>query len=141
MASAVNVATLTPTKCEPYMDPQNARTVALEFWPSQTIAKGTLLGQRTATGLAGAYNDSKTDGTQAAKYIAVYDMVVDADGYVIYGPSGAAADLTRGRDKTGEAYWKGTFLETDLTGFDAAALADFGGREIGNGSLKCVVLG
>jgi hypothetical protein len=136
-----NVATFTPVKLEPYMNPAEARTIAMEFSASQTLARGTVIAQITSSGKAKAYTDANTDGSGVAIGFLVYDIVVDASGNIVYGPSGATADLTRGFEKTAPVYWKGTFLESDLTGLDAAAVTDLKGREIGVGVYKAVTIG
>ena len=51
----IQIASLTPVKLEPYMDPRSARTLAFEFAPSQTLARGTVIAQLTAGGKAIAY--------------------------------------------------------------------------------------
>jgi hypothetical protein len=248
MASAVNIATLSPVKLEPYINPRGARTIAMAFSPSQTIARGTVIAQLTANGLgikyaiagtqeqqtvtitgtptggtftltstrggvstttsAIAYNATAaavqaalqalsnigpgnvtvtggpgpgtpyvatfdfdedvpqmtatgsftggsspaiavttttagvatSDGSAVPVGFLVYDIVVDASGNVVIGPSGATADLTRGFERTAEVYWQGTFLESDLTGLDAAAVTALKAREIGVGAQKCIVL-
>lgn len=138
---ATLIATLTPVKLEPYMDPKSARTIAGQFVASQTIPRGTILGQVTASSKWTAYNDALTNGTEKAKGIAVYDMVIDSSGNVIYGPSGATVDLVRGSQPTGEIYWKGNFLQSQLAGLDAAAIVDFGSRTPGVGATASITIG
>ncbi len=140
MASAQTIGTLTPVKLEPYIDPQNARTLAGEFAASQTIVRGTILGQLTSSSKWKVYTDANTDGSGVAAGICVYDIVVDSNGYIVYGPSGSTSSVVSGNEKTAPIYWKGTFLETDLTGLDAAAVTDMKARELGVGTLKCLVL-
>lgn len=137
----VNVATLTPVKLEPYMNPQAARTMALQFAPSQTLARGRVIGQITASGKATAYASGNADGSQFPVGFLEWDIVVDASGNIVYGPTGAVADLTRGFEVTAPVYWAGTFLESDLTGLDANAVTVLKGREIGVGATKCIVIG
>lgn len=131
------LATLTRLKLEPYIDPQHARTIALDMLPNLTIARGTLLGQITTVGATQyrvkAYNDANSDGSQTAIAIAAYDLVTDALGNVVLGTTGSAVDLMRGSEPTAECYWKGTFLLSEIIGYDAAALADLNARIIGSG--------
>jgi hypothetical protein len=135
------LATLTPVKVEPYMDPRSARTVALQFSASQTLARGTVIGQITATGKAKAYATGNVDGSQNPVGILAYDVVVDASGNVVYGTTGAAVDLTRGQEITGEVYYKGTFLQSDLVGLDAGAITAFKGRVGGVGATAYITIG
>jgi hypothetical protein len=137
----ITLATLTPTKLEPYMDPQAARTVALQFSASQTLAKGTVIGQITATGKAKAYATGNVDGSQNPVGFLAYDIVVDASGNVVYGPSGSAVDLTRGSEITAPVYYKGTFLQSDLTGLDAGGITAFKGRTGGVGATAYITIG
>lgn len=138
---ATLVATLTPVKLEPYLNPSQARTMALQFTPSVTLARGTVIGQITATGKAKAYASGNVDGSQIPVGFLTYDIVVDASGNIVYGPTGATSDLTRGFELTAPVYWAGTFLESDLTGLDANAVTVLKGREIGVGATKAVVIG
>ncbi len=136
--SGTLLGSLTPVKLEPYEDPQSARTVALEFVPSQTIARGTLIAQRTSDAKATLYAAAHTDGTENPVGPLVYDIVVDSNGLIVYGPSGATVDLTRGFERTAPVYHKGTFLESELTGLDSTAVSALG-REMGIGtSYKCL---
>lgn len=135
------IGTQTPVKLEPYINPAQARTVALQFSPTQTLARGTVIGQITASGKAKAYATGNVDGSQFPVGFLEYDIVVDASGNVTYGPTGATSDLTRGFEITAPVYWAGTFLESDLVGLDAGAVTALKGREIGVGATKCIVIG
>jgi hypothetical protein len=75
------------------------------------LETGTVMGQVTDTGLYVAYDDTKSDGREVAKGI-----------------------LANGVDPVGEGravpvsmYVAGRFIESKLTGIDAAAKADLGG--------------
>jgi|SRR5215217_4651802 len=135
------IATDNPVKLEPYIDPQGARTLALEFGASLTLARGTVIGQISATGKAKAYATGNSDGSEVPKGILVYDIVTDASGNVIYGPSGATADLHRGLEKTAPIYWKGTFLQSQLTGLDSGGITAFKARVNGVGAYATVTIG
>jgi Bacteriophage lambda head decoration protein D len=138
---ATLLATLTPVKLEPYMHPEAARTIAGQFNASQTLARGTVVGQITATGKWKAYATGNVDGSELAKGFLVYDIVVDASGNITYGPSGAAVDLSRGFELTAPIYWKGTFLQSDLVGLDAPAIVDMYGRVQGVGATATITIG
>jgi hypothetical protein len=86
---------------------------------SLTLAKGTVLGQVTATGLWVAYTSGAVDGSQNPKFLLTYDTVTDASG-----------NHTIGGGQQGEtyldcpAYNAGDFNCADLTGLDATALVN-----------------
>ncbi|MBB6053266.1 head decoration protein [Armatimonas rosea] len=123
------------SKLEPAFDPSEARTMAGRFIASTTFAKGTIIGQITAAGATQGqfkpYASGNTDGSQVAVGIVTYDFVTDANGNVILGPAGSAADLGRGNNPTAEFYYKGAFYQTELTGLDATAISSFKAREFG----------
>ena len=245
----IQIASLTPVKLEPYMDPRSARTLAFEFAPSQTLARGTVIAQLTAGGKAIAYavasakevqtititgtptggtftltlarggvsattaaiaynataatvqaalealvnvgagrvavsggpgpgtaftatfdldedvaaltatasltggttpgvtiatttaGVAANDGSQTAIGFLVYDIVVDSNGNITFGPSGATPDMLRGAEKTAPVYVAGTYLQSDLTGLDAAAIRDMKARTLGVGSSATISIG
>jgi hypothetical protein len=110
--------------------------MAVQMGASQTIARGTVLGQKTADSKFYPYASGNSDGTQVPVGIAVYDMVVDANSMVILGTTGAVQDLTHVTQSTGEIYYRGSFLESELTGLDANAVTVLLAREIGVGANK-----
>jgi hypothetical protein len=140
MSNPVLLAYYNPVKLEPYRNPEDARTQAVGLGASLTMSKGTVLGQKTADGLYYPYVDANSDGTGVAKAVLVYDCVTDSAGNVILGNTGTVVDLTHAFETTAEVYVAGTFLETDLTGYDAAALTDLKGREYGIGTSKYIVI-
>ena len=77
------------------------------------VAKGTVLGIETASAKYVAYDDTAIDGSAVAKAIIADE--VDATTY----------------DQLVAAYIRGAFVESKLTGYDAAALVDLNGRLIG----------
>lgn len=68
-----------------------------------------------------AYNDGNSDGSEVAKAILQYECVVDTYGNITVG--GGDYGETQ---KAAPAYFSGTFKTADLTGLDAAAVADLG---------------
>jgi len=138
------LATIGPIKLEPFIDPQNARTMAAQPLPNLTVARGTVLGMVSSPGptlgKVGPYNAANADGTQLPIGPSVYDFVTDAAGNAVYGPAGAAFGISRGFEETVPYYWKGTFLETDLSGLDANAVTKLVAREIGIGTAKMLHL-
>lgn len=139
------LASIGPIKLEPFIDPQNARTMAAQPLPGLTVARGAILGMVSVAGATlgkvGPYSAANADGTQVPVGPSVYDFVTDASGNAVYGPAGATFGLSRGFEETVPYYWKGTFLETDLTGLDANAVTKLGAREIGIGTAKMLHLG
>lgn len=133
---STTVATFAQIKLEPYINPQFARTKAARFAPSLTIARGTLVGQTTATGLYTPYLSGASDGSQVPVGITVYDIVVDASSNVVIGTSGSVAGILLSSDGTSEIYWRGAFLESELIGLDANAVTVLKAREMGVGSTK-----
>lgn len=86
---------------------------------SLTLAKGTVLGQITATGLWVAYASGSADGSQIPRAILAYDTVTDAGGLHTIGGGAQAETYT---DTV--AFFAGDFDVTDLTGLDATALTN-----------------
>lgn len=106
----------------------DARTEAVPFTVSKTIAKGTILGRVTATNKWEAYDDGAATGVQVARGIAMYSIVTDSSGNVYYGTS--AASEQGNSDLTAPIYVSGDFLVAELTGLDAAGIVDLHGRLI-----------
>lgn len=113
--------TYSATGLKPYADPNHAVTESVPFTASQTIAKGTLLGQITATGKYEAYDSAEDDGAEVARAICKYDITTDADGNVtIANESGVTHN-------TAPVYVAGTFRTTELVGLDDDAVEQLGG--------------
>lgn len=77
------------------------------------LDKGTVLGVETASEKYVAYDDGAADGSEVAK--AILADTVDATS----------------SDQLVHAYIRGVFYVSKLTGYDAAALVDLGGRRVG----------
>lgn len=99
-----------------------------------TYAAGTAVGELTATpGTFAAYADANSDGTGVCKGFLQYACVV-ASGLVTFGTASGGGPF--GQTKTyAPVYFSGAFRTVDLTGFDAAALADLNGHLV-NGSVS-----
>jgi hypothetical protein len=132
-----------PKKLEHYFPPDTRlnATLALEPAASSEILAGTVLGIITASGKVAAYADANANGTQTARYIAVYSYKTDAQGRVYLGEDDSDGDLpTSGFEAprsapTVEVYYGGWFEVSKLIGLDAAAIADLGGRLHAGGTL------
>lgn len=122
-------------RLQPAQWPHDAKHDAMRFGASLTIAKGTLIGVVTATGHGAAYNDALATGVETAVAIAMYDFKTDASGNVYLGDSATATYENVSIGKTAPVFISGVFNEDDLTGYDAAALADFNGRVLHNGFI------
>lgn len=113
----------------PYMDPETAHMRVVPMVPAGTgvtyaIAKGTVLGEVTASKKFKAYATAAVDGSGVAMLIAQYDCTVDDAGNVT---------ITTDRvftEKGLPAYYCGIFKTTDLTGLDADAVTDLKARFI-----------
>jgi hypothetical protein len=127
--------TYTGAKLEPFYSPELAKIYNVKLPNSTTLAKGTCLGELTATpGSFKAYATGNADGSETMKAILVYDVTVDASGNHTWG-GGVLGDAR----PYAPAYFAGYFKTTDLTGLDAAGVADAVSRII-NGSVADGVL-
>lgn len=105
----------------PLYDANEAKQLPRKFSPSLTVAKGTVVGQISATGLWDVYDDGDATGLEVARGIAAYDFTTDGDGNHIIG-GGEQGE----KQQTAPVFFCGTFRTTELTGLDAAAVADLG---------------
>lgn len=80
---------------------------------------GTVLARKTATGLYEKYNDGGSGGTEVAKGILLDESPAEDQ-------SAASGAVVR-------MLYAGTVFKAALTGYDAAALVDFKGREVVDG--------
>ena len=119
----------------PAQYPEDARKTAGKLGVSLTLAAGTVLGKRTSNGLLYAYNDALTDGTNVAVGILEYATKTDSSGNAFFGDSTTASSLNVPH-QTVPYFVSGTFDTADLTGYDAAALADLNGRVLASGFIK-----
>lgn len=129
------IETFSGVSLEPITNPEEAKTEAIVLGASLTLARGTVLGKRTSNNKHYAYNDSLTDGTETATCILKHDVKTDASGNVYYGDS-AVPSAVNLPHATAVAYIAGTFNTSELTGYNAAALADFQGRLTSTGYLR-----
>jgi hypothetical protein len=127
--SALNTYNAASDKLQPFMDPEQAREIEVQLGNSLTLAKGTLLGEVTATpGVFAAYNNGNSNGTEVAKVILSYSVTTDGSGNISIANE---MGVTR---KSCPAYRKGIFATGDLTGLDAAGVTDLGRLVIGTTS-------
>jgi hypothetical protein len=116
-----------------YDEPESA-LIPVKLAASTVFAKGTVLGEVTATpGLYKAYASGSSDGSEVPKGILQYDCATDASSNVTFG--GAATGGPFGETaKVAPMYYTGAFKTSELTGFDANAATKLGGHLI-NGSV------
>lgn len=117
----ISTTTYTPAEIRASGDEAGFPTTNVTLASTQTaIVAGTILGIIEASGLAVAYDDNATDGSEVAKGI----LAVNAD------------PATEGRAIPVPMYIGGQFVEARLTGLDAAAAADLHGISMTNGIFK-----
>ena len=120
----LTIDTITVAKLDPYRNPELAKTEAFQFAPNLNVVKGTVCGFVTASHLTKPYANANSDGSELAAVLAQYSFTTDAQGKVTF------AGETIKRD-TAPCYTRGDFLVSELTGLDAAGIADLGRVENG----------
>jgi hypothetical protein len=114
---------LVPVYPEPPSPRQPVSLVA-----SVTLARGTVLGELTATpGRFKAYASGNADGSEVPKCILEYDVVVDASNNISIAGSGGTGEFGE-TFKSVPAFFGGAFKTSELTGFDANANTKLGGH-------------
>jgi hypothetical protein len=107
--------------CQAIYNGRDAKVQHVKFGVSLTLAKGTVVGQITATGLWKAYANGSADGSEVAKGVLQYDLTTDASGnHTLGGGNQAETQLSA------PVYFSGCFRTTELTGLDAAGVTDLG---------------
>lgn len=114
-------------KLVPFLNPEDARLIAVTLPASVELAAGTVLGEVTATGKFDAYADAGAGGLDVARVILAVDVVTDSNGLVTYtDTSGQTSGEFGQKHASAPAYYKGVFSCADLVGLTAAAVADLG---------------
>ena len=121
---ALTIDNITTARLDPYRNPEKANTEAFQFAPNLTVAKGTVCGFITATKFAKPYANVNNDGSETAAIIAQYSFTTDGSGKVLFAGE-------RFKRDTAPCYTRGDFPAADITGLDAAAIADLGRVENG----------
>ena len=101
---------------------------AVEMGPNLSWVQGQILGQKTADKKCYPYDNTKSDGTEVAQYIAQRTGHTDANGQVYYGIDTPTDGPLAMAEPTLDVYYGGTFKVAELIGLDAPAIADFGAR-------------
>lgn len=106
-----------PSACQP-----------VKLGNSLTLAKGTVLGEVTATpGTFKAYASGNVDGSETPKCILQYDSATDASGNITFGTTAVGGEFGE-THKVAPAYYGGAFKTSELVGFDANAATKLGGH-------------
>lgn len=94
-----------------------------------TYAAGTVLGELSGQlGTYGAYASGHNDGSEVAKGILQYGVVVDASGNYWLGDTSGASDSGVPGPKYGNMWRNGVFKIADLVGWDATAFSTIGAK-------------
>lgn len=110
-------------RLDPYYEGNEAPVINVNLGASLTLAKGTVLGELTATpGTFIAYASGNADGSQIPKGILQYAVVTDGAGLA------TIANEQGLQQKAVPMYIGGIFKTTDLTGLDANAITKLGGN-------------
>lgn len=128
------INTYTGKKLEPFINPEQARMINVRLQASVTLARGTVLGELTATqGTFKAYASGNADGSQNPKAILVFDVTTNASGEWAYGEFGETRPGV-------PVYYAGTFKTEDLTGLDATALTNAPQWRLAEGTVASGIL-
>jgi hypothetical protein len=119
----------------PLYAPHLARQHHMAVGVSLTVAKGTVMGIKTADGKLYPYASANVDGTQNPSNISTYDIVTDGSGNVTIG--GGDYGAVR---KTAPMYYQGIFNLADLVGCDANAITKLGRQAAGTAASAGVLV-
>lgn len=124
--AAAAISTFGAGRVDPIRDPDLARLESFNIPNSTVIAKGTVVGEITASpGVVKAYATGNVDGSQNPIGIMQYDVASDASGNITLG--GAAGASEWGQTSKGcPVYTRGKFATADLVGLDAGGAAKLG---------------
>lgn len=110
-------------RLDPYYEGNEAPVINVNLVATQTLAKGTVMGEITATpGSFKAYASGNGDGSQVPKGILQYACTVDGSGNVTIANE---QGLTQ---KAVPMYIGGIFNIAELTGLDANAVSVLNGN-------------
>lgn len=120
--------TYSGNRLEPLIKPELCPVAHVALKVSTTYVAGMVLGQVTTGGKFAPYATGAADGSEQARALMMYDGITDASGN--FTPTTTAAQV--GNDVgstmlTVPVYMGGMFKTEDLTGLDAAAVADLSG--------------
>ena len=127
--------TFSPDFLQPSQFPEDARQCSWQFGASLTLAKGQLVAKNATDGKLYAYVDATTAVSTCVGILA-QSIKTDSDGNVYYSTTSAVASIDNPPFLGAPVYVNGTFKTADLTGYDAAALADLQGKVLPNGDIQ-----
>jgi hypothetical protein len=124
--------TFSGKRLQPSQRPQDALENAVNLAPSLNLARGTILGEITATpGTFKAYASGNSDGSQFPTAILIYDCQTDASGNITFSSSaGQVGGFFGQTEKAAPVYQSGFFQMADLVGLDANCLTAAGWRRV-----------
>lgn len=111
-------------KLQPSRDPGDVREERFQMTVSTTFAKGQCVAILTATGKLGIYADAGAGGLGVMRGICPYACVSDASGNITI----EGGNILGTTQDTIPIFIRGYFFTADLTGADAAGVADMGGH-------------
>lgn len=128
-------------RLDPFLEAAEAAEMAVNLAPSLVFAKGTLLGELTATpGTFKAYASGNADGSQIPKCVLRYDCATDAQGFITYGGGPAGTSEHPGeKTRSIDAFYSVILKTTDIPNLDAGAVTALGARLI-SGNLAAGVI-
>lgn len=127
--STTSLASWNPDAVEPQLG-YPAIWQEIKLKASTTFAKGTLLGELTASpGTFAAYADGNSDGTQTARCVLPRQVTTDSSGLIYDGAQASSEEIGYSRLTT-PAIFSGVLKIEDVAGLDANGLADLGGKVI-----------
>ncbi|MDE2097711.1 MAG: hypothetical protein KGL39_10720 [Patescibacteria group bacterium] len=120
---------------------QSTLTCSIASMTGGTPAQATSSTQSGAAGSPGvfkAYNEANTDGSQFPRCILQYDCATDGSGNITLGGASGGGDWGE-TYKTAPAFFSGTFLTADLTGYDDSCARQPGWRLVSGTPTSGVV--
>ena len=124
------ILTYNAARVEPLMAPEDADMMAVTMaHVAAHFARGTILGQVTASKDFAAYASGNVDGSQVPIGILVYDIDVDSSGNITLTATTSQAGGDLGQKRLDiPIYIGGIFDCADLVGLDANAVTKLSGR-------------
>lgn len=123
-------------RLDPLFHPEDERILHVALGNSLTLAKGTVLGEVTATpGTYKAYNNGNADGSEVAKGVLKYGVSTDASGNITIMGEWGLTHKTCPMVMPGSGLYK----TADLVGMDAAAMVDLG-ASLAEGTLTAGII-
>lgn len=124
-ATAQDTYAIATNRLDPVLKAEEAILININIVPSQMLARGTVMGELTATpGTFKPYASGNVDGSQIPKGVLQYALTTDGGGNITIANEFGIAQ------KAAPMYVSGIFKTTDLAGLDANAVAVLQGRYV-----------